>query len=1372
MSETVPPIPQEVLYYNSSSQIAGNTALTLDTRYNGTRLDTGNLLVGNRSLLGGDVGIRTATPRGALEVTGNTIITSKGSSSQNTNEFGLNGNYDSLSLVSPVGLGLNGTTSIFFGLNSLIYYPVARIVAADNGNYSGSLAFQIGNGQQLYQQMRLTMDGIISGNAAFLYKKQLLDQTIYNIALDFSSIANSTSIIDVYVTFQETTASIVHMVKFTLFLGVDIFITDISIQSSGAAPIISIKSMKVIGSKILVGYSAGISYNATVNYMIYGPAAVLFPSIVLMTNDVGVVSVPGKPSNLSVTILSDTSILLNWDSVSSGGSVITGYSIKETGLTKSVDNSGNLISDATYLITLSAVIIDTQITIIGLTRGVTYVFTIQAKNSVGFSEESLAISATPAVVPVAPTNIVATGGNALANITWLASSDNGGSDITSYTITSTPGNNRLTVGNVTNARFSGLTNGTPYTFTVLAINSIGSSVQSTSSNSVTPLSAPSAPTITTVTPGVGSITIEWSEPDDGGTPITGYTVGDAIGNSVSSSVTIDGSGNISSGLVADPTNTQIITNASLISARKITITGLTPGSLYSFRVSATNIVGTSDDSTASSETSTLGVPGAPTITNAAAGARSAVITWTAPASDGGSPITLYTITSTPGNITATSSTVTPTTVSGLSDNTSYTFVIKATNSAGDSLDSDPSSSITTFNLPGVPTGLTATSSTGAISLTWVAPTNTGGTPITGYNIYDASGNIYNSSTNAFVSDTGSITTTSNLSINITGLTDGSTYAFSIKAVNLAGLSSAVSFASITLGLPTAPLNFSGVSANTQITFSWQVPTSNGGSPITGYKIADSTDAIVYDGTGNTAITTTITGLTNGTSYIYKISALNSRGASSYSAPITIIAGLPATPTGFSAVAGDKSVTLSWSASSGNGSSIVGYRVFLSSGVLYEADGTTVFTPAGPLYNSSSALVVDTSTVYSTTSGLTITLSSNFNNGVQYTFAVYGANTYGQSSLPTFVSVTPGLPDTPSNLTASTGNGLVSLSWTAPSSGPTPSSYLISYPSTTVTTNSTNAVINNLTNGSPYTFKVNSVNANGNSVNYVSISATPFTTPGVPVNILLSSTDTTGTISWQAPISDGGSSILGYKIYDSSGSIYDTSGNIVADTGSIYTTNPSTFTYTISGLTVNQTYTFNLKASNAAGNSLGSVLTIKTGVPGTPINLTAIPGDTSVVLTWTAPTTGTPTGYRIEYSGTSETTASNVLTKTITGLVNTRQYTFSVFATTSNGDSLVPAIINATPGLPYAPTGLNGYVGTGSVTLSWTAPSVTGGSAITGYQVGYTIGSGTSVTDIPNITTTNAIISGLTSATSHTFTIKTKNANGNSLSSASITLIPA
>jgi len=1371
MSESVPPISKEVLYYNSSRQIAGNTALTLDTEYNGTRLDTGNLLVTNRSLLSGDVGIRTATPRGALEVTGNTIITSKGSSSQSTNEFGLNGNYDSLSLVSPVGLGLNGTTSIFFGLNSLIYYPVARIVGADNGNYSGSLAFQIGNGQQLYQQMRLTMDGIISGNAAFLYKKQLLDQTIYNIALDFSSVANSTSIFDIYITLQETTTSTVHMVKFTAFLGVDIFITGISIQSSGAIPIISIKSIKVIGSKVLVSYSAGVSYNATVNYMIYGPAAVLFPSIILMTNDAGVVSVPGKPSNLLVTILSDTSILLNWDTVSSGGSIITGYSIKESGLTKSVDNSGNLISDATYVITSSAVIIDTQITIIGLTRGVTYVFTIQAKNSVGYSEESLPISATPAVVPVAPTNVVATGGSAIANITWSASSDNGGSSIISHRITSTPGNNRLIVGNVTNAVFAGLTNGTVYTFTVSAVNSIGSSIESASSNSVTPLSAPSPPTITSVTPGVGSITIEWSESDNGGTDITGYIVGDAIGNSASSSVTIDGSGNISSSLVADPTNAEVITNASLISSRKITITGLTPGSLYSFRVSARNIVGTSDDSTPSSETSTLGVPGAPTITSAVAGARSAIITWTAPSSNGGSPITLYTITSTPGNITATSSTVTPTTISGLSNNTSYTFVIKATNSAGDSLDSDPSSSITTFDLPGVPTGLSATTSAGTITLSWVAPTSTGGTPITGYNIYDASGNIYNSSTNAFVSDTGSITTIGNiLTINITGLIEGSTYTFSVKAVNLAGLSSAVSFGSITLGLPTAPLNFSGVSGNTQITFSWQAPASTGGSPITGYQIADSSGTIVYNGTGNIAITTIITSLQNGTSYIYKIAALNARGASAYSAPITVIAGLPATPTGFSAVAGDKSVTLSWSASSGNGSSIVGYRVFLSNGRLFEADGTTVFTPAGPLYNSSGALVVDSSSVYTTTSGLTITLSSNFNNAVQYTFSVYGANTYGQSSLPAFVSVTPGLPDTPTNLTASTGNGLVSLSWTAPSSGPTPSSYLISYSSTTVSTSSTSAVINGLINGSPYTFKVNSVNTNGNSVNYVSISATPFTTPGVPVNILLSSTDTTGTISWQAPISDGGSSILGYKIYDSSGNIYDTSGNVVADTGSIYTTN--TNTYTITGLTVSQTYTFNLKASNAAGNSLGSVLTIKTGVPGTPINLTAIPGDTTVVLTWAAPTTGTPTGYRIEYSGTSETTASNVLTKTITGLVNTRQYTFSVFATTSNGDSLVPAIINASPGLPYAPTGLNGYVGTGSVTLSWTAPSVTGGSAITGYQVGYTIGSGTSITDVPNITTTNATISGLTSGTSHTFTIKTKNANGNSLSSASITLIPA
>jgi hypothetical protein len=93
------------------------------------------------------------------------------------------------------------------------------------------------------------------------------------------------------------------------------------------------------------------------------------------------------------------------------------------------------------------------------------------------------------------------------------------------------------------------------------------------------------------------------------------------------------------------------------------------------------------------------VPGAPTIGTATqTGSTTATVTYTAPASNGGSPITLYTATSSPGGVTGTlatsgSGTIT---VSGLTGNTAYTFTVKATNSVGESVASAASNSITTL----------------------------------------------------------------------------------------------------------------------------------------------------------------------------------------------------------------------------------------------------------------------------------------------------------------------------------------------------------------------------------------------------------------------------------------------------------------------------------------------------------------------------------------------------------------------------------------------------------------------------------------------------------------------------------------------------
>ena len=87
--------------------------------------------------------------------------------------------------------------------------------------------------------------------------------------------------------------------------------------------------------------------------------------------------------------------------------------------------------------------------------------------------------------PGAPTGVQASGGNAQATITFVAPVDNGGFPITSYVVTSSPGNFTGS-GSVSPINVLGLTNGTTYTFTVKAINSVGESTASTASNSITP----------------------------------------------------------------------------------------------------------------------------------------------------------------------------------------------------------------------------------------------------------------------------------------------------------------------------------------------------------------------------------------------------------------------------------------------------------------------------------------------------------------------------------------------------------------------------------------------------------------------------------------------------------------------------------------------------------------------------------------------------------------------------------------------------------------------------------------------------------------------------------------------------------------------
>lgn len=165
-----------VLYNDKDGKPATSSELRFDdsTQYPDSRLNTVNLTITEDVHVAGKVGAATANPRQNLEVTGYTLLVGQGSSSQNPYQFGLNGEFDTLSLMSRNGIGTGGAMSIFFGLQSIINYPVARIVAADERGLP-TLTFQTGRGSAFVDRIKIDIDGntningslIMNGNVVF-----------------------------------------------------------------------------------------------------------------------------------------------------------------------------------------------------------------------------------------------------------------------------------------------------------------------------------------------------------------------------------------------------------------------------------------------------------------------------------------------------------------------------------------------------------------------------------------------------------------------------------------------------------------------------------------------------------------------------------------------------------------------------------------------------------------------------------------------------------------------------------------------------------------------------------------------------------------------------------------------------------------------------------------------------------------------------------------------------------------------------------------------------------------------------------------------------------------------------------------------------
>ncbi len=195
-----------------------------------------------------------------------------------------------------------------------------------------------------------------------------------------------------------------------------------------------------------------------------------------------------------------------------------------------------------------------------------------------------------------------------------------------------------------------------------------------------------------------------------------------------------------------------------------------------------------------------------------------------------------------------------------------------------------------------------------------------------------------------------------------------------------------------------------------------------------------------------------------------------------------------------------------------------------------------------------------------------------------------------SSIAAFMSTpgtsTPVAPSAPTNLDATPGNGKVSLSWSAPTTGTSPITYEV-YESTTsategftpVTSVSTaTATVTELTNGRTYFFIVKALNAAGEASS-AAVSAVPNanTVPGAPTGLTASSTAISKTInlSWSAPVSDGGSAITSYRLYRGTSSGGESSYETVTCTS-------ATCSASDTGTTFGTTYYYEVAAVNIVG----------------------------------------------------------------------------------------------------------------------------------------------------------------------------------------------
>jgi RHS repeat-associated protein len=686
---------------------------------------------------------------------------------------------------------------------------------------------------------------------------------------------------------------------------------------------------------------------------------------------------------------------------------------------------------------------------------------------------------TSATLPGAPTDLSAFAGNGQVGLGWNAPSSNGGAAITNYRVfRGTNSSNTLIVtsggcanlGVALGCTDTGLTNGQSYYYIVSAVNSVG---QGAPSNGVTatPVAPVQAPSISGLSP-------------------SSY----AASNS-NQTMTINGS-NFQSGATVtfhDPQGNSYVRTPTFVSSSQLSHAFNNDSDVGTWTVFVTNPNAQTSNTLSFTVTTSATLPGAPTDLSAFAGNGQVGLGWNAPSSNGGAAITNYRVfrgTNSSNTLIVTSGgcanlgVALGCTDTGLTNGQSYYYIVSAVNSVGQGA---PSNGVTATPVAPVQ----APSISGLSPSSYAASNSNQTMTINGSNFqsgatvtfHDPQGNSY-VRTPTFVSS-------SQLSHAFNNDSDVGTWTVFVTNPN-AQTSNTLSFTVTTSAtLPGAPTDLSAFAGNGQVGLGWNAPSSNGGAAITNYRVFRGTNSsntliVTSGGCANlgVALGCTDTGLTNGQSYYYIVSAVNSVGQG---APSNGVTATPVAPVQAPSISGLS--PSSYAASNSN-------QTMTINGSNFQSGATVTFhDPQGNSYVRTPAFVSSSQ------------LSHAFNNDSDVgTWTVFVTNPNAQTSntLSFTVTTSATLPGAPTDLSAFAGNGQVGLGWNAPSSngGAAITNYRVFRG-----TNSSNTLIvtsggcanlgvalgctdTGLTNGQSYYYIVSAVNSVGQGAPSNGVTATP------------------------------------------------------------------------------------------------------------------------------------------------------------------------------------------------------------------------------------------------------------------------------------------